>query len=1256
VNDSTLAHSLRRFLRRCVRRLSRWLAFALIALAVGVAILRLALPWYVGDHRQVAAWLSQALGTQVQLARSSLELERGAFPRIHLEGLSIGQGDTAIRLDSAELEIDLAALLVRTRPLLHRLQINRLELLADYRDGRFSIAGLPLQAGRGRLVEQIGVWTASDVSLRLRAEEFQTELHLEHGNVELAKRGKQLRFGFRTPSGLRLRADAEIAEQLIWRAYVEASELALGPGQRVQGLLPQSGSIDLRAWLTPESDRMAVLGELSWRNVSLLKETTATRPSAESEASDQASVERSEPPSERGIVVADSKLQWRGQVDGRGFHLSMRAGEAAGSVFLPTRASGLEPALSVENLPLQGISELVLNSSALSKTAVFSELELEGLIQRGHWHGGRDGAGSMELKRVSVRSERPVIPSIGAVDAVLKFDLHGGVFALSGKQVEWQQPLIFARSVPLSFEAEGSFSVLPAGLDLEIDQVQLKSLSASASADARILMRKGMKPYIDMRARVDRGHVRDAYRFLPVNRVRPKVIEWFERALVKGEVRDSLLLWRGQLGKPFWPYSEAQGRFEADINAIAATLDYHPEWPKAEGVDAKVRFINSSLLIEHASGTAADARMTVDRAQIPVLKDPVLEMSMSGQADAGVWLGFLEATPVGVKFDSVLKGMQASGPVSTHAVLRLPLKKELGEAELHGVADLESMDFRADKWSVDFRELKGRSAFSRFGFDAKGLQLKAPSGNAGTLNIAVGDATSLPLTSVAATLDGSFSASDVFGIHSALAGILKKTEGVAPWRFELKAFKPEADGETEVELSTRSSLKGIAVDLPKPLDKRKGISAPLDLLVRFPAAGPITLDLAIARRVSMLSHFETPSSPYRAHLLLGGDERNLRLPVQGMDITGSVDLADPFAWLPALSAPSEGPSDLNRIDLRVRSDQPGHLRINREGLGFLLSINSPVAKGEVKLQSVLDEAALDVEFERLYLPKPKTGGDALPSIDPRWLPSIHGRIKDARLGDAALGELRLESVPVRDGARIDLLESSSDAMKIRGSGSWLLTEGKQKSEFELQFSADDLGKFMRSLGFAEQISSSQSLATIRAHWEGPPTQFGLERLNGKLELWVGAGRFVEVDPGAGRLFGLLSMTALPRRLALDFRDFFQSGMAFDEIKGSFELSEGNAWTEDLKIRAPAAEVLVIGRTGIAARDYDQQVLVAPRIGSVLPFVGALAAGPGGAAAGVIAQGMLAQGPVYRQEYRVGGSWDKPDIKRQRSTGPAREGS
>ena len=60
---------------------------------------------------------------------------------------------------------------------------------------------------------------------------------------------------------------------------------------------------------------------------------------------------------------------------------------------------------------------------------------------------------------------------------------------------------------------------------------------------------------------------------------------------------------------------------------------------------------------------------------------------------------------------------------------------------------------------------------------------------------------------------------------------------------------------------------------------------------------------------------------------------------------------------------------------------------------------------------------------------------------------------------------------------------------------------------------------------------------------GAPRDDLLESLDGEVQVRIGSGQLAEVKPGAGRVFGLMSIAALPRRLALDFRDVFGKGFA-----------------------------------------------------------------------------------------------------------------
>ena len=142
------------------------------------------------------------------------------------------------------------------------------------------------------------------------------------------------------------------------------------------------------------------------------------------------------------------------------------------------------------------------------------------------------------------------------------------------------------------------------------------------------------------------------------------------------------------------------------------------------------------------------------------------------------------------------------------------------------------------------------------------------------------------------------------------------------------------------------------------------------------------------------------------------------------------------------------------------------------------------------------------------------------------------------------------------------------------------------------------------------------------------------------------GRLLEVEPGAGRVFGLLSIAELPRRLSLDFRDFFSKGFAFNEISGGIRFDSGVARSDHLRIDGPAAEIAIRGTADLRNETFNQTIEVLPKAGNLLTAVGAIAGGPVGAAIGAAANAVLQKplGLITARTYRVTGPWDDPKVE------------
>jgi uncharacterized protein YhdP len=153
-------------------------------------------------------------------------------------------------------------------------------------------------------------------------------------------------------------------------------------------------------------------------------------------------------------------------------------------------------------------------------------------------------------------------------------------------------------------------------------------------------------------------------------------------------------------------------------------------------------------------------------------------------------------------------------------------------------------------------------------------------------------------------------------------------------------------------------------------------------------------------------------------------------------------------------------------------------------------------------------------------------------------------------------------------------------------------------------------------------------------------------LDASVTLDVKDGRLLELEPGAGRVLGLFGITQLRRRLMLDFSDFFSKGLTFDRVSGQARIANGVLHTDDLRIRAPAAEIWVRGDTDLARQRFDQTVDVQPKSAGLLTAVGALTAGPVGAAVGAVANAVLDKPmrDIGAKRYRITGAWESPRIE------------
>jgi uncharacterized protein YhdP len=267
-------------------------------------------------------------------------------------------------------------------------------------------------------------------------------------------------------------------------------------------------------------------------------------------------------------------------------------------------------------------------------------------------------------------------------------------------------------------------------------------------------------------------------------------------------------------------------------------------------------------------------------------------------------------------------------------------------------------------------------------------------------------------------------------------------------------------------------------------------------------------------------------------------------------------------------------------------------------------------------------------------------------VDPAKIPALTLDIDELRLGDAKLGVAKVRTRPTAAGMRIEQLQTRTPKQRIDLSGDWAGKGAAANTRLKLDIGSDDFGALLASFGMASRLAGGEGKVTFEAGWPGKPVEFKLDGLEGSLLLDVREGRLLEIEPGAGRVLGLLSLAQLPRRLTLDFRDLFSKGFAFNELKGAVHFGNGQARSDKLVIDGPAATIDISGAANLHAQSFDQTIEVRPKTGNLLTAIGAVAGGPVGAAIGAAANVVLNKplGSLASKTYRVTGPWKEPKVE------------
>lgn len=905
--------------------------------------------------------------------------------------------------------------------------------------------------------------------------------------------------------------------------------------------------------------------------------------------------------------------------------------------------------------------------------------EIEGTIDSLHLSASMP-AGKAATWQVdgAVRNLGAVMPDQGwaitGVTGTFSASEAGGQADLDSRGGMVRLPQLFRAAIqPTSATGHFSWKASPRGIEVASDDFHVTTGDADGRSRLHLIFPYEGSVFVDVTARMKASSAPAALNYLPLQHFSPGVVEWLDRAVIAGAVPRADLLWQGRLRA--FPYDAGDGQFRVEVAVTDAVLNYAPDWPRVQDASGTLVFDRASLVSVDNRGTVGGVPFADAGVRIAHLgHDAELEVTAADDVQMNQLLGFLRQTPVAGLVGPTLDSVTGNGTVRATLDLGLPIAtpkdyRLTGSFGLSGATlGLKNVEFGLTGLDgtvqLEDNRLVTRKLAGRFLDEPVTIALRAAGPDEPLLTQVAEVQGDTPVDKLAAAFSLPYAA---------------KLAGGVNWTATVQVPSRQAGRPLAIEVA--SDLRQLAVSLATPLNKAAGTREPLAMEISVPERGHVQVSGHVQRGVSWALEFlsgpglpappkatvppkATPVAPKQGWHLVRGSLRSGPVAAQlpkdpGLVIGGTFTSLRFEDWFPGSGSGDQAigsDSILRELDIEAgrfaifgQLFRDVQIDARRAADNWLVAVRGPSVAGVVTVPPAgRDGAPIALDMQRLWLTEAdpaKGAGQA----DPRKLPDVKASIGDFVVNNMHFGQLLGDLSGRGDGIVVDPLKISSSSFRIDGNVSWVVVDNdvsRQRSEAQLKLQSTNTAQTLKALGYDPVVQSEKATVTLDLVWPGAPREDFLSEAGGRVTIDMDKGQFLPVDPGGGRLVGLLSIATLPRRLGLDFSDVVDKGLAFDQVKGEFRLEDGNAFTCNLGLEGPATDIGIVGKVSLKDRTYDQVAVVRPHVSDVLA-VGGFVGGP------VLGSAVLLVSQLFRKPlsslgesyYSITGKWDQLHVEK-----------
>ena len=789
-------------------------------------------------------------------------------------------------------------------------------------------------------------------------------------------------------------------------------------------------------------------------------------------------------------------------------------------------------------------------------------------------------------------------------------------------------------------------------ISFSVNDFQVSNQDAKVSGRMWIESDEHERPFMYLRANFTDADASSAGKYMPIKLLPEKTMDWLDRGIKGGFSPAGDLQFHGRLSGFEKLEQEKSGEFFVDFNVEQADVFFAPGWLHARNGTGRVLFHNTGLEFDLDRVSYENLDNARAQGSIANFSKAVLELGIKTESTAADAMRIWIDTPVGQRYREVISNLHdLEGDVSSDIQIRLPLHSGDEKQQVRVLVDFKNASAMARNWGLDLSQVKGQLQVTEDTIVARDL-------NASFFEdpVEIEISTEKPGGDTIVNVRGMLESRNL--LKRLPEKMTRHINGKSDWQVRLNiAAESAPDEQPYLQITAASKLKNTEIALPSPFAKSRRDASRISADVKFyPQQVHFTTDLGsdIHGR-GQLSSSNDQDFQLNSLELAFAEELGPEMQA-GLNLHGFVDEISIDDWISVFKGSGMSNSDLLRtVDLEFdrvnafnRVLENVVFEVRQTDQRFVGEIQSSLLSGRFEAPSrISSENPLVVSLEYLRLDKLDQEAD--------YAALLPGDLTDFRFSSQALvfhdmlfNDALIEARQVENTLHVDNFSMRREEILMSGKAQWEYDAASRShlSSVNVGFKGPEFGQAIAGLGFGDSMTNGSVDFNGRFTWPAPLLAFELDNFAGEAELKIVDGILNNVEPGGGRFVGLLSLSALPRRLSLDFSDVMVEGMEFEKISGSYRIDGGILFTSDTRMDGPAAKIKISGQTGIKARDYDQVIRVTPKIRQTLPLIGAISAGS------TVGWGLLLLQNLFKKsiddavevEYKVTGSWDDPQIE------------